>query len=209
MSMHEKEKWGGGGESEAGLGWAQLWPDGHHEWARREPGLESHSSTAIPIVNWKRNPSKLCYCLLLCMIFPAPSGPVESARFAPSLKVKPPRVQKPSARKKKRAEGILSRHVSGEQYTACRGKTGISERLQRRKKKEEKHRFHISLKLCTLRSYNKINSNALQVFKRAPCQFNGLLQNSIYHRVQVCRHSYIQASWDTCRMRGGGGGRCI
>lgn len=71
------------------------------EGARWELGLESHSSTAIPIVNWKRNPSQLCYCLLLCMIFPAPSGPVESARIAPSLKVKLPRVQKSSEQEKK------------------------------------------------------------------------------------------------------------
>lgn len=37
----------------------------------------------------------------------------------------------------KRAEGSLSRHVSGEQYTACQGKTGISERLQRKKIKKK------------------------------------------------------------------------
>lgn len=34
-----------------------------------EPGQESNSSTVIPIVNCKRNRSKLCYCLVaLCAV---------------------------------------------------------------------------------------------------------------------------------------------
>lgn len=50
MSMHEKEKWGREG---AGLDWVGLSWDQMASASERasELGLESHSSTAIPIVN--------------------------------------------------------------------------------------------------------------------------------------------------------------
>lgn len=46
------------------------------------------------------------------------------------------------------------------------------------------------------------------MLNRAPCHCNGLLQNSthvaqiLYQHVHVCRHSYIQASWDMCSIGG-------
>lgn len=48
----------------------------------------------------------------------------------------------------------------------------------------------------------------LHMLKRAPCHCNRVLQNStyvaqiLYQHVDVCRHSYIQASWDMCSIGG-------
>lgn len=117
-----------GGEKELGriwLGWVVTrWPA-----QGSELGLESHSSTAIPIVNWKRNPSKLCYCLVLCAAYDFSSSPRSRwvrplySLFESQATGSTKSSEQKKKKKKTKAEGILSRHVSGVQHTACRGKT--------------------------------------------------------------------------------------
>lgn len=139
MSMHEKEKWGEKEPGCIGLGSVVTrWPPRVSERASEEGAWSRKSFVhSDPYRKVKTEPIQLV--LLFAPLFDLSSS-LRSRWVRPFCSLFESQAtksaKKKSSEQRKRAEGTRSRHVSGEQYTACRGKTGISGRLQRKKKEK-------------------------------------------------------------------------
>lgn len=96
--MGERRSW-------AGLGWAELGPDGQCKWASERAGSRKSFVHSDPYRKLKTEPIQVVLLfgpLRRILFFPAPSGPVESARFYSLFESQATESAKSSEQKKKK-----------------------------------------------------------------------------------------------------------